>query len=107
MTSREMLIHKELSKLIYYIPAHEVTHAANEIIKADDKEQAVLDMTTYLHRFDKEYIPMQTVRTKPITDNSVRLIMADVRKVLSMQSDDLEDLFEKEFPDEEFVDDTV
>ena len=65
-----------------YIPVQEITHAANQICLSPT-EDTVLEMTTYLDQFDKEFIPLQTVNTKPITINQVRYAMANIRKIIA------------------------
>lgn len=76
-------IHAILNEFLHgYIPTQEITHAANELCK-DPTEDKVLEMTTYLMQFDKEFIPLQTVNTKPITNNQVRFAMSEIRKVIA------------------------
>jgi len=64
-----------------YIPVQEITHAANEICK-DPTPETCDEMIRYLDKFDKEFVPLQTVNTKALTNNQVRYGMAEVRKVI-------------------------
>lgn len=76
-------IHEILSRYLHgYIPTQEITHAANEICK-DPTEDKVFEMTTYLMQFDKEFIPLQTVNTKALTNNQVRFAMSEIRQVIA------------------------
>lgn len=78
----EQKIHDILGKYLHgYIPTQELTHAANEICK-NPTEDTVFDMTTYLMQFDKEFIPLQTVNTKALTNNQVRFAMAEIRQLI-------------------------
>ena len=82
MEDYELKIHDILfSYLKAYIPVQEITHASNMICKSPT-EKTVLEATTYLDQFDKEFVPIQTVNTKSITTNQVRFAMAEVRKIL-------------------------
>jgi hypothetical protein len=45
-------------------------------------EDVLLEMHTYLQKADKEYYPLQTVNTKPLTNNQVALAINEVRKLL-------------------------
>jgi hypothetical protein len=40
-------------------------------------------MHTYLQQFDKEFVRLQTVNTKPLTNNQIILAIHDVRKYLA------------------------
>lgn len=64
-----------------YIPFQEITHAANAIC-AEPTEEKVNEMTTYLMQFDKEFVALQTVNTKSLTNNQVRFGMSEVRKLI-------------------------
>ena len=80
-------IHDTLYEFCHgYIPVQEITHAANQIC-LNPTEDTVLEMTTYLDQFDKEFIPMQTVNTKSITANQVRYGMAEIRKIIADNSE--------------------
>lgn len=86
MEQLKLSIHETLQKMLYdYIPAQELTHASNEICKAIEngtEEDMILEMHSYLQRPDKEYIPLQTVNTKSITNNQLALAMHEVRKLI-------------------------
>ena len=70
-----------------YIPVQEITHAANQIC-LNPTEETVIEMTTYLDQFDKEFIPLQTVNVKSITSNQIRFGMAEIRKVIKAGTTD-------------------
>ena len=77
-----------------YIPTQELTHAANEICKAIKKdgtydEDVLLEMHSYLQKPDKEFIPLQTVNTKPITNNQIIIAMNEIRKAIKNYKDSL------------------
>lgn len=77
------LIHDTLFNYCHeYIPVQEITHAANQIC-LNPTEDTILEMTTYLDQFDKEFIPLQTINIKPITTNQVRYAMAEIRKIVA------------------------
>ena len=87
----EQKIHDILGKYLHgYIPTQEITHAANEICK-DPTEDTVLEMTTYLMQFDKEFVPLQTVNTKPLTNNQVRFAMSEIRQVIAEGANETEE----------------
>ena len=87
MEQLKLNIHNTLYEWLKdYIPTQELTHASNEICKAIDNgtvEDTLLEMHTYLQRPDKEYIPLQTVNTKSITNNQLALAMNEVRKLIN------------------------
>ena len=86
MEQLKLNIHETLQKLLNdYIPTQELTHASNEICKAIEngtEEEMIYEMHSYLQRPDKEYIPLQTVNTKSITNNQLALAMHEVRKLI-------------------------
>ena len=89
MEELKLSIHQTLQDyLSKYIPTQELTHAANEIcktIKEDgtyDKD-VLLEMHSYLQQPDKEFIPLQTVNTKSITNNQIIIIMNEIRKAIN------------------------
>ena len=87
MDELKLNIHKTLQDYMHeYIPTQELTHAANEICKAltngTDVEDTLLEMHSYLQKADKEYIPLQTVNTKSLTNNQLALAMHEVRKLI-------------------------
>lgn len=86
MEQLKLSIHDTLQTWLNdYIPTQELTHASNEICKALDnntEEDVIYEMHSYLQRPDKEYIPLQTVNTKSITNNQLALAMNEVRKLI-------------------------
>ena len=88
MEELKLSIHETLCHWMKeYIPTQEITHAANEICKSinDDgtyDEDVLLEMHTYLQKADKEFIPLQTVNTKSLTNNQLALAMNEIRKLL-------------------------
>lgn len=81
-------IRNTIWKLNNYIPVQELTHAANEICTKAVEEDGTLDedvmykVHSYLQRPDKEFIPCQTVDTKSVTNNMVRVAMNEVRNLV-------------------------
>lgn len=68
-----------------YIPTQELTHAANEICKAVENgthEDVLLEMHSYLQKADKEFLALQTVNTKSLTNNQVALAINEVKKLI-------------------------
>lgn len=88
METLKLNIHKTLQNWLRdYIPTQEITHAANEICKSikDDgtyNEDVLLEMHSYLQKPDKEFIPLQTVNTKSLTNNQLTLAMNEIRKLI-------------------------
>lgn len=88
MEELKLNIHKTLQDYLgKFIPTQELTHAANEICKTIQEdgtydEDMLLDMHTYLQQPDKEFIPLQTINTKSITNNHVILAMNEVRNLI-------------------------
>ena len=73
-----------------FLQAHEITHAANEIIK-NPTEDTILEMTTYLDSFDtvrygngsgQSYL-MPTCLNRGLTANNVRFAMSEIRKLIT------------------------
>ncbi len=95
MEELKLSIHKTLQDYLgEYIPTQELTHSANEICKTIQTdgtydEDMLLKMHTYLQQPDKEFIPLQTVNTKPITNNQVILAMNEIRKLIKNYKDSL------------------
>ena len=95
MEELKLSIHQTLQDyLSKYIPTQELTHAANEIcktIKEDGtyEEDVLLKMHSYLQKSDKEFIPLQTVNTKPITNNQIIIAMNEIRKAIKNYKDSL------------------
>lgn len=88
MEALKLSIHETLQNLLKeYIPTQELTHAANEIYKTVEagtyNEDKLLEMHTYLQQADKEFIPLQTVNTKSLTNNQVAIAMNEVRKLVN------------------------
>lgn len=89
MEELKLNIHQTLQDYLgKYIPTQELTHAANEIcktIKVDGTydEDMLLKMHTYLQQPDKEFIPLQTVNTKSITNNQIIIVMNEIRKAIN------------------------
>lgn len=89
MEELKLSIHQTLQDYLgKYIPTQELTHAANEIcktIKVDGTydEDMLLKMHTYLQQPDKEFIPLQTVNTKSITNNQIIIVMNEIRKAIN------------------------
>lgn len=88
MEELKLNIHKTLQDTLgKYIPTQELTHAANEICKTIQEdgtydEDVLLEMHSYLQKPDKEFIPLQTVNTKSITNNQLILTMNEIRKAI-------------------------
>lgn len=95
MEELKLTIHETLCQWMRdYIPTQEITHAANEICKAINEdgtydENVLLEMHSYLQRPDKEFIPLQTVNTKPITNNQIIIAMNEIRKSIKNYKDSL------------------
>lgn len=95
MEELKLSIHKTLQDYLgKYIPTQELTYAANEICKTIQKdgtydEDVLLEIHSYLQRPDKEFIPLQTVNTKPITNNQVILAMNEIRNEIKKYKDSL------------------
>lgn len=89
MEELKLSIHQTLQDYLgKYIPTQELTHAANKIcktIKEDGTydEDGLLEMHTYLQKPDKEFIPLQTVNTKSITNNQIIIAMNEIRKAIN------------------------
>lgn len=92
MEELKLSIHETLCKhLKDYIPVQELTHAANEICKTVKEQDGAFiynidtleEMHTYLQKADKEYYTLQTVNTKPLTNNQVALAINEVKKLFS------------------------
>ncbi len=64
-----------------YIPMQEIIHVSEQLV-ADPTDDKIHEMMDYLMEFDKEFIYLQTVNTKAITNNQVRLCMAEIVKVI-------------------------
>ena len=73
-----------------FLQAHEITHAANEIIK-NPTEDTILEMTTYLDSVDtvrygsgsgQSYM-MPTCLNRGLTVNNVRFAMSEIRKLIA------------------------
>ena len=88
MESLKINIHNILKDELYeYIPAQELTHAANEICKAVKEdgsydENVIYSMHSYLNEPDKIYYTWQTADTKAIVKNQVAIAMHKVRKAV-------------------------
>lgn len=88
MPDYKLKIHEILNNYLKeYIPSQEITHAANEICKTVNEdgtysEEKVYATLTYLQQFDKEFVYLQTVNTKPLTNNQIILAIHEVRKSL-------------------------
>ena len=95
MEELKLNIHQTLQDYLgKYIPTQELTHAANEIcktIKEDGTydEDVLLKMHSYLQKPDKEFIPLQTVNTKSITNNQIIIAMNEIRKSIKNYKDSL------------------
>lgn len=95
MEELKLNIHKTLQDYLgKYIPTQELTHVANEICKTIQtdgtySEDTLLEMHTYLQKPDKEFIPLQTINTKPITNNQVILAMNEIRNLIKDYKDSL------------------
>ena len=89
MEELKLSIHQTLQDYLgKYIPTQELTHVANEIcktIKEDGTydEDVLLEMHSYLQQPDKEFIPLQTVNTKSITNNQIIIVMNEIRKAIN------------------------
>lgn len=89
MEELKLSIHQTLQDYLgKYIPTQELTHAANEICKTIKEngtydEDMLLKMHTYLQQPDKEFIPLQTVNTKSITNNQIIIVMNEIRKAIN------------------------
>lgn len=95
MEKLKLSIHQILQDYLgKYIPTQELTHTANEIcktIKEDGTydEDVLLKMHSYLQKPDKEFIPLQTVNTKSITNNQIIIAMNEIRKAIKNYKDSL------------------
>ena len=95
MEELKLSIHQTLQDYLgKYIPTQELTHAANEICKAIKEdgtydEDVLLEMHSYLQKPDKEFIPLQTVNTKSITNNQIIIAMNEIRKAIKNYKDSL------------------
>lgn len=95
MEELKLSIHQTLQDYLgKYIPTQELTHAANKICKAIKEdgtydEDVLLEMHSYLQKPDKEFIPLQTVNTKPITNNQIIIAMNKIRKSIKNYKDSL------------------
>ena len=95
MEELKLSIHQTLQDYLgKYIPTQELTHAANEICKAIKEdgtydENVLLEMHSYLQKPDKEFIPLQTVNTKSITNNQIIIAMNEIRKAIKNYKDSL------------------
>ena len=104
MEELKLSIHQTLQDyLSKYIPTQELTHAANEICKTIQEdgtydEDVLLEMHSYLQRPDKEFIPLQTVNTKSLTNNQIILVMNEIRKTIKEYADSVKNT-EPETPD--------
>lgn len=89
MEEYKLKIHEILNDYLKeYIPSQEITHAANEICKTVNvdgtySEAKVSEMHSYLKEFDKEFIPLQTVRTSALTHNQIILAIHYVKTYLA------------------------
>lgn len=107
MEELKLKIHETLYQWLKdYIPTQELTHTATEICKAIKEdgtydEEKLLEMHTYLQQPDKEFIPLQTVNTKSITNNQIILAMNDIRKIIKEYADSVKttEPAEPEIPD--------
>ena len=87
---KQQQIHDILYKYCHeFLQVHEITHAANEIIK-NPTEDTILEMTTYLDSFDtvrygkgsgQSYL-MPTCLKQGLTANNVRFAMLEIRKII-------------------------
>lgn len=95
MEELKLSIHQTLQDYLgKYIPTQELTHTANEICKAIKEdgtydEDVLLEMHSYLQKPDKEFIPLQTVNTKSITNNQIIIAMNEIRKAIKNYKDSL------------------
>ena len=93
MEELKLSIHQTLQDYLgKYIPTQELTHVANEICKAIKEdgtydEDVLLEMHSYLQKPDKEFIPLQTVNTKSITNNQIIITMNEIRKAIKNYKD--------------------
>lgn len=87
---KQQQVHDILYKYCHeFLQVHEITHAANEIIK-NPTEDTILEMTTYLDSFDtvrygngagQSYL-MPTCVNQGLTANNVRFAMSEIRKLI-------------------------
>ena len=81
-------IHTILKDELYeYIPAQELTHAANEICKAVKEDgnyddDIVHAMHSYLNEPDKIYYTWQTADTSAIVKNQITIAIHKIRKAI-------------------------
>lgn len=86
-----MEIHSTMNEFLSgYIPTQEIIHAASQIVK-NPTQETVNEMASYLMQFDKEFISLQTVNTKSLTNNQVRLAMSAVSDLIKTHPSDKED----------------
>ena len=95
MEELKFSIHTTLQDFLgKYIPTQELTHVANKICKTLKEdgtydEDMLLKMHTYLQQPDKEFIPLQTVNTKSITNNQIIIAMNEIRKAIDSYKNSL------------------
>lgn len=93
METLKLKIHKTLQVYLgKYIPTQELTHVANEICKTLKEngtydEDVLLEMHRYLQRPDKEFLALQTVNTKSLTNNQTILVMNEIKKAIKEYAD--------------------
>lgn len=68
--------------LANYIPMQEIIHVCDQL-KKSPTEDTMHKMMDYLMQPDKEFIYLQTVNTKAIINNQVRLCMAEIAKLIA------------------------
>lgn len=100
MENLKINIHNILKEDLYeYIPAQELTHAANEIckgIKEDGShdDDIIHTMHSYLMEPDKIYYTWQTADTKAIVKNQITLTMHKIRKAIKEFADSIPEVTE-------------
>lgn len=89
MPEYKLKVHEILQNYLReYIPSQELTFSANEFCKTINvdgtySEDKLQELHSYLLKDDKEFIPLQTVRTKSITNNQVILAVHAIRNYLA------------------------
>ena len=95
MEELKLQIHQTLQEFLgEYIPVQELTHAANEICKTIKKDgtydnDVLLNSQSYLQKQDKEFLTVQTLNTKSITNNQLILAMHGIRKIIAAYKETL------------------
>lgn len=95
MEELKLQIHQTLQDFLgKYIPVQELTYAATKFCKSIQEDgtydnDVLLEMQSYLQRQDKEFLTVQTLNIKSITNNQLILVMHEIRKIIAAYKDTL------------------